>query len=195
MIVRGAVAPKALRKEMYDNIDRRRRGLSTTLSFAERKKLDVQCELCRKTMKEVSLGRHMRNVHKIELTQKYEKRTEETVGTHILDNFTKGIFNYCPVPGCSGGGKDTFAIYRHFCNRHPKANIVISGDRNVVKCDSCGMMCRDLEKHKKTNYCKKDTAQRRNERLQELQAVTNDVTFVVNGKEIERVHKFKYLGR
>ena len=65
----------------------------------------------------------------------------------------------------------------------------------MVKCDSCGMICRDLEKHKKTNYCKKDTAQRRNERLQVLQAVANDVTFVVNGKEIERVHKFKYLGR
>ena len=102
---------------------------------------------------------------------------------------------YYPVPGCSGGEKDTFTIYRHFCNRYPKASIVISGDRNMINYDSCRMMCRDLEKHKKTNYCKKDTAQRRNERLQELQALGNDVTFVVNGKVIERVHKFKYLAR
>ena len=62
MIVRGAVAPKVLRKEIHDNIDRRRRGLLTTLFFAKRKKLDIQCELCGKTIKEVSLGRHMRNI-------------------------------------------------------------------------------------------------------------------------------------
>jgi len=195
MVVRGAVAPKALKKEMYDNIDRRRRGLPTTLSFAEKKNLDVQCETCGKTMKAVSLERHMRNVHKMNLNNKYEKCAEDTIGTFVLDNFTKGIFNNCPVPGCSGGGKDTFAVYRHFCNRHPKADIVISGDRKVIKCDRCGMMCRNLEKHKETSYCKKDTAQRKNEQLRELQALANDVKFTVNNKIIEKVHKFKYLGR
>ena len=41
----------------------------------------------------------MKNIHKIDLIQKYEKHTEETVGMHILDNFIKGIFNYCPVQG------------------------------------------------------------------------------------------------
>ena len=65
----------------------------------------------------------------------------------------------------------------------------------MVKCDLYWIMCRDLEKYKKINYYKKDTAQRRNERLQELQALANNVTFVVNGKVIERVHKFKYLAR
>ena len=195
MIVRRAVAPKALREEMRNNMNRRRRGLSTTLSFTKRKNLDIQCELYRKTMKEVSLERHMRNMRKMDLTQKYKKHIEETTGTHILDNFTKGIFNYCPIPGCSRGGKNTFAICRNFYNRYPKASTIISGDRNVVKCDLCRMMCRNLEKHKKTNYCKKDIAQRRNKRLQELQALANDVTFIVNRNVIERVCKFKYLGR
>ena len=110
-------------------------------------------------------------------------------------NYTRGCFNRCPVPGCSGGGKDTFSVYRHFANRHPDAEIEIRGDRDTVKCDLCGQRCYDLIKHQKTSTCMKNRRRRGNEEKQTLQAKGNRITFKVNGKDIERVSRFKYLGR
>ena len=86
-------------------------------------------------------------------------------------------------------------MYRHFAGRHPGADIIILGDRNVVKCDLCGQKCYNLESHKKTGTCKKLALRRRNEKMQDLQAKANRIEFFINGKSIERVKKFKYLGR
>ena len=55
--------------------------------------------------------------------------------------------------------------------------------------------CYDLEKHQKTSTCKKISKRRENERKQDLQAEADKVEFFINGKKIERVHRFKYLGR
>ena len=130
MVIRGAAAPKALSKGIYNDIDRRRKGKNPeNLTYKERRELDVSCEVCGKVMKHVSLQRHMLSQHKRDLPKRFEGREVITVGKYTLMNYTKGIFNKCPVPGCSEGGKETFAVYRHFTGRYPGADIVIRGDR------------------------------------------------------------------
>ena len=197
MIVRGAKAPSALSGTACDNVRNGKRGRVTGETHEMRKRRNVECEICGKQMREVSLKRHLSTQHGIKEI-KYEPREPprpEENTTFTLWNFTKGRFNKCPYPNCNGGGKDTFGIYRHFCNRHPHADITIRGDRNVEKCNLCGMKCYDLEAHQKTKTCEKNAARRRNEKQQDLQAIANKIKFYVNGKEIQRVSEFKYLGR
>ena len=146
-------------------------------------------------MKEVSLQRHMLSQHDQHLEPKYVHRTEDSQGTFVIDNYTKGSFNCCPVPQCTGGGKDTHSLYRHFAWIHPQADLVISGDRNVVKCDACGMKTCNLNKHQTSDTCKKLRKRRDNEKKQNLQAEAENAEFRINGKLIEKVHHFKYLGR
>ena len=57
------------------------------------------------------------------------------------------------------------------------------------------MKCYDLARHEDNATCKKLQKRRTNEIMQDKQAEANDVTFSVNGKCIERVRHFKYLGR
>ena len=194
MIVRGPKAPKQMSTEVCNNISRRRRGLKPTMSYKEKCSQDVECTICGKQLKGISLPRHMRTLHNEILSE--EEEEEDTVfGLFQLNNFTKGHYNKCPVPNCSGGGRDTYAIYNHFASRHPNADIRINGDRDVVKCDSCGQNCRNLEKHKKSAMCKKMTNRRINARKRQIQMAAEKAEFFVNGKKIERVHRFKYLGR
>ena len=75
----------------------------------------------------------------------------------------KGTFNQCPVVNCSGGGRDKFGVYRHFCFRHPQATIIIDEDGELPRCDECGMFTRDIEKHKGSSTCRKGAERRRNE--------------------------------
>ena len=65
----------------------------------------------------------------------------------------------------------------HFAYKHPKANLIISGSRNVEKCNKCGMK----------------PGARENEEKQDLQAEAEKVTFTSNGMPVERTHHFKHL--
>ena len=194
MIVRGAKAPQALSDIAYRNVNNGKKRRKVENTYQMRKKRDVECEICGKTMREVSLKRHMETQHEAKLA-KHEERKPSVRGNFILENFTKGRFNPCPVPTCDGGGYDTFGVYRHFCNRHPEACIEIRGDKNVMQCNLCGMKCPDIIKHQKSDACRKNMQRRKNEKHQDHQAQADKVKFYVNGKEIKRVTKFLYLGR
>ena len=54
--------------------------------------------------------------------------------------------------------------------------------------------CSNLERHQKSAICKRMTARKENERKAVLQMEVNKAQFFVNGKPIERVRRFKYLG-
>ena len=94
-----------------------------------------------------------------------------------------------------GGGRDKFGIYRHFCLRHPEADIIIEEDGELPKCDLCGMRTKDIPKHVKSTICQKARKRRGFEMKQDLQAEADGVKFWVNGKELDRVREFRYLGR
>lgn len=106
-----------------------------------------------------------------------------------------GVNNKCPVPRCTGGSRDNFGMYCHFCRKHPEAKIMIKADGEVSQCKLCGMFLKDVEKHQKTKECTIGRERRECEHLQDKQAMADGVVFNVYRKELERVHEFKYLGR
>ena len=135
----------------------------------------------------------MINIHSVN-TEKYTCREVQNHELYRMD-VTRGNFNNCPVPNCTGGGRDKFGIYRHFCLIHPRADIIINDDGELPKCPKCGMRTSNLEKHLDSYTCKKGTIRRQNKDRQDKQAAAENVKFYVKGKKIERVQHFWYLGR
>ena len=193
--MRGAAAPKALSTATYYNIDKRRKKLQiSTLSYVERRKKEVTYPIFLKSMKEVSLQRHVISQHKCTLVPKHEQRQEELRGTFATDNHAKGSFNECSVPNFTGGGKDTHSMHLHFACKHPKANVIISGDRNADKYNECGMKTGTLDKYQRSETCRKLMKRRENEEKQDLQVEAEKVAFTLNGIPVERTPHFKCLG-
>ena len=193
MVIRGAAAPTALSDEVYNNIDARRRGERTTTYQSRRRLLQV-CGKCGVQLQATSLRRHMQRQHNEDNT-KYLCQPAQPHRQYSIECIIKGKFNYCPVDGCTGGGKDRSTSYRHFCYRHPNDDIIIQEDGILDKCSECGMRCLNLQRHRGSQTCKKAAQRRHHEQLQRAQFDAESVTFTVNGKQIERVREFRYLGR
>lgn len=187
MVVRGPPAPAALPKVVYD------RGRRDGESFMEWRIQDTMCDICGKRMKKGSLQRHMLQQHQ-KKPEQYLYRQVGTAARYCVE-VVKGVHNKCPVPECTGGSKDKFGMYRHFCFRHPEATIVVAADGELQRCNLCGMFAMNMGKHQTTSTCKKGRGRRSNEILQDRQADGEKVTFMVYGKKLERVSEFRYLGR
>ena len=196
MIIRGAAAPKAMTKEVYDKIKRRGRKVRWKDGRdrqAEKRRARVQCRICNLYMCQGSLDRHMKEQHNITSTQYPERKVSESGEYEI--GFVKNSFNACPVENCSGGGRDKFGLYRHFCLRHPGATLIIRGDKRLDKCELCGMQAENMKKHQNSSTCRKARKRRENEVKQDQQKKAEGVEFHVNGKVLSRVREFTYLGR
>ena len=195
MIVRGAAAPKALNHETYNR--RWRKGTARTKlgmgAYDTWRRKNISCDICGKIVTNGAIKRHMETQHNI-VSQKYVCRDTQERGTYKI-NFVKNKFNKCPITGCTGGGKDKFGMYRHFCGRHPEADIEIMEDGILPKCLHCGMRTSNLERHEKSSTCRKARNRRIHERKQDKQHQANNIHFTVNNKKIDRVKHFKYLGR
>ena len=135
MVFRGAPAPKALSKVNYNKIRRSKRIRVGMASRCDWGKKITTCRICGKKLTNAALGRHMKDQHKIAPT-KYREREEDVRGNFSI-NFKKGTFNECPVANCSGGARDKFGMYRHFCLIHPRADIIIEQDGILQKCNKC----------------------------------------------------------
>ena len=77
---------------------------------------------------------------------------------------------------------------------HPQADIIIQEDGILPKCNLCGMRTPNVQKHQNSYTCKQAQRRRTNEQRQDDQFRAEKVTFNIKGKEIEKVHYFKYLG-
>ena len=142
----------------------------------EWRKRETECEICGKKMQNASIRRHMEQHHQKHMT-KYVCREAQDNGKYemkmrkrVYNRVRKSVYNRCPVAQCSGGGRDKFGVYRHFCFRHPQATIIIDEDGELPRCERCGMFTKDLEKHRKTSTCKKGMERRQNEKKQDEQA-------------------------
>ena len=144
-------------------------------------------------MKKGSLQRHMEQVHNRQPDQ-YMCREVKTSAIFNVD-IEKGKYNNCPIPGCTGGSKDKFGMYRHFCYRHSEATLIIKDDGLLPKCSLCSMHAKFMTRHKSSTTCKRARVRRNNESMQDKQFEAGKVIFLVYGKEIERVREFRYLGR
>ena len=196
MIVRGANAPQALSTAVYDNIATRRlhRYRNGKSTYIQRRKNIQTCITCGATLQAASMRRHQIRQHNKEIRE-YKCIEVGATGIYYVNDIQRKNFNKCPVEGCSGGATDKSTFYRHFCLRHPNADIIIHSDGELPKCEKCGMRCFNLQRHRDSPTCKKAQQRRKHEYLQQEQAKANTINFTVNGKSIERVREFKYLGR
>ena len=147
-----------------------------------------------KSLKKGSLKRHMEQQHGIKDGQYLCRRVNTNKATFRV-RIERGKNNKCPIPGCVGGAKDKFGMYRHFAWKHPEKDISIDDDGLLPKCPKCKMHCLDMEKHLRSKTCEKIFTRRRNEDLQDKQVMADEIKFYIQGEEIERVREFKYLGR
>ena len=151
-----------------------------------------QCKLCGKILLKRSIPRHMRIVHD-QVDEKYTARPKQDEGTYCM-KVSKTRRNACPINGWPCGGRDKHSIYRHFCLRHPMATIIVEEDGELPRCPLCGYFTNNIDRHQRTEACRKGRTRRINEVKQDEQEKISKVEFYVNGKKIERVHEFKYLG-
>ena len=100
--------------------------------------------------------------------------------------FVKGRFNKCPVDSCTGGGREPFGRYRHFCLIHPDADIIINQDGKIAKCQLSGIRVVNMNTHINSYTCRKGQERRRNEIRQDRQVEAENITFSVNGRVSER---------
>ena len=117
MIVRGANAPTALSTAAYNNIaarHNRRRPIDTNTYEQRRRQLQT-CIICGKQLQATSLRRHTNRQHNNN-TREYQCMEIGATGVYYLNDIRTKIFNHCPVPNCTGGGKDksTFFILSSF---------------------------------------------------------------------------------
>ena len=195
MIIRGPSAPKALEEEVYERMcGKRKRGESESIKYGVWRKQITECDICKKRLKRGSLQRHMEQQHGIK-DGKYLCRRVNTNRAIFRVRIERGKNNECPIPGCVGGAKDKFGMYRHFAWKHPEKDISIDDDGLLPKCPKCRMHCSDMEKHLQSKTCEKIFTRRRNEDLQDKQVMADEIKFYIQGEEIERVREFKYLGR
>ena len=110
-------------------------------------------------------------------------------------SYVKGQYLSCPVTGCEGGGRDKSGLYRHFSIRHPNADVVIDADGTLPKCTICGLRTANLQKHQGSFTCNQISTRRTHENKQLAQSSAENVQFIVNGKKLQRVREFCYLGR
>ena len=189
MIVRGPGVPDAQSNETYNRI-RRGTGKVKRKFVKEERLKKVECEICGSKVVKAHLQRHMKEMHGVYpnryLTKESPTKWDQTFNIQI----TRGKLNNCPIPGCTGGSKDKFGMYRHFCLRHVEANLIISGDGQLDRCSKCGIFAADMEKHTDSATCKKGATRRTNEEMRKLQCAANDAKIFVYGKEIERVSEF-----
>ena len=194
MIIRGPSAPTALSEEAYNRMCKKRKREETSTKYGIWRRQRTKCNICNESLQKGSLQRHMEQQHGIKDGQylcREVNRDETTFNIRVV----KGKNNKCPIPGCVGGAKDKFGMYRHFAWKHPEKNITIDDDGVLPKCPRCKMHCANMEKHMRSTTCERLSNRRQNEVLQDQQAMANDVKFYIQGEEIEKVKEFEYLGR
>ena len=108
------------------------------------------------------------------------------------------MFFQCPVPGCPGQAAERFGLRRHFMFRHPEDTIIIEEEGALQRCGKCCMFLTGLTnvaKHQTTKNCQKGSSQREKREEDATQKQADEIIFYINGREIENVPEFKYLGR
>jgi len=109
----------------------------------------------------------------------------------------------CPVPNCLfqvGANRlaKRLTMRKHFQTRHMTDMIVISEEGELPQCPHCGFFGDSVgtEAHLLSQDCKKNTERReRYFNLMRSHENGDNISFTVNGTNINKVPQFKYLGR
>ena len=177
----------------------KRRYDQTLESYSERQAHHVPCPECNRKVRISSLPNHKRNIHKIYTPPQHilELETGPPCTYTVSIRTAQGTRVPCPVPGCPAIPVSRFHMRAHFCRMHPTDTIVVKEEGPLPRCPNCQMFLFKVdERHLRSETCRKLTLQSRSrQHAREVQRAVQDVSFTVNGKNIETVSEFRYLGR
>ena len=107
----------------------------------------------------------------------------------------------CPVDGCDASMllKQRTSLRKHFRLRHLEDTIIIAeeGPLPLPRCNLCGFFSNFArgKAHQESAECRNFAEKRHRHFQQKRQQMAREVSFNVNGEKIDKVSKFKYLGR
>ena len=172
-------------------------------SYTERQHLPTECPECGHFVRSSYLSTHRLHQHGIALSQSrlegiYDPDPEPDL--HIVSMPTRKFDIDCPVPGCPGHATDRFSLRRHFMHRHILDTLIIIEEGILPRCDQCGMFITtdspsELTRHQNTKICRSGAKQYAAHHQEILQCSARHVRFIVDGRELENVPSFRYLGR
>ena len=218
MILTGPEFNNRVCKAAYEKMN-----LGEGLSYKERTRLKVPCEECGEIISNGAMKRHKesakckRNRNNFRPSTPVRREIEEnnlqwrgprnppaTYNISIPNECTEQI--PCPVPHCIY--KVNIPIMRsisqgrakmrdHFRNRHPGDKIIITEEGPLPTCQLCGLTGKTVlqERHRNTQQCKRYTERRKQYFKKEENERARNQRFTIDGNEIKRTNKFKYLGR
>lgn len=171
--------------------------------FPERKRARVTCSFpgCNADLAQASLRNHMRVIHGVPyIAEPAAPPPADPAETYYVDFPRACKSMQCPVPGCTGRSPTWNSLRGHFARRHWQDTIVIRQEGNVPypRCERCLMFVSQLALncgHHNTQVCIDGMERVRKRHLSEQARRAGEVTFTVNGRMLEKVDVFKYLGR
>lgn len=172
------------------------------LNERERRSQRAICEICGKEFRKTSIPRHKETAHQVyhDSRPSLSRRLFGPGLEYRVESISRsGVRVNCPIPDCPGGATRADDMRSHFAVRHPEDSIWIldESDAPLPRCQLCGkqVLARCLQGHGRTVKCKKgQTAKAKRLMEMRIREAEND-TFTVDGVPIEKVDKFKYLGR
>ena len=189
MVTAGARPYHMISEEAY-----KRKMTGVGEEYRARKARKVNCSICNASIAEQHVRVHMKEQHGVSAV----RAADDIAVTFRVNRISMPKVRMkvdCPVPGCCGTASDRHSLRRHFLHRHPHDTIIIEEEGALQRCDKCDMFTPSIHSHQKTKTCA-DGAKRKAKRKAERERNSNiDFVFEVNGTAIERVTKFKYLGR
>ena len=82
----------------------------------------------------------------------------------------KGVNDRCPISGCTGGSRDKFQMYRHFCLRRSEVKLLIEEDGEMKnKTQPLWDVYKNMNIHQGTKTRSIGNGRRNNEILQNKQ--------------------------
>jgi hypothetical protein len=123
----------------------------------------------------------------------YKRHCVQHFPSHYEVNFLDKII-VCTVPDCPAWTTNTNIVQNHLCIWHPLDEFKFVGVK-LKRCQQCGLyMTRIPDGHINFAFCKKYSVRTQNaKQCNRLNRIMMD--FLIEGKRIEWVDSFEYLGR
>jgi hypothetical protein len=186
---------ESLSKEVYHDS---RLGL---LPSTDRKRLQVECNICDERLQASSLQSHLKTQHDVYRSFVLNRELTEVTPTTFRAQLHTASGKYdCLAPGCVGTANTGYNIRRPFMMRHPIHTAIIpkEGSLPLPRCHLCGMQtpAESLSKrHMQTELCWDLCTRKRQHAAARDSQLALETQFTAYGKELEQVLVFKYLGR
>jgi hypothetical protein len=146
-------------------------------TYSERKRLQIECDICHARVQARSIDRHKRLRHGIDTSTIANQATPLHLinhgNTYQISMPEYKQIGQCPVPECNTIIRDRYGIRRHFLFCHYYDTIIIQEEGLLPRCGKCGMFCTLTAlagKHLESAICK-EGVKRNRRKIQNLQCI------------------------